>query len=76
MPAEIWGLLFQQAPLVILLGLILIGGARKVWVFGWQYDDLVRERDRAIEACGRTTEVNEAALRLLDDLRQAQKLGK
>jgi hypothetical protein len=29
-------LLIQQGPLVVLLGYILIAGARKIWVWGYQ----------------------------------------
>lgn len=43
MPTEITSLLWQQGPLVILLGLILLAGYKRVWVWGHQ---LVQAEDR------------------------------
>lgn len=72
LPEPVWNYLLQQTPLVVLLALILIGGSRRVWVFGWQYDAIVQERDRAISANESATDTNEAAIKLLESIRQAQ----
>lgn len=38
----------EQAPIVLLLGFILWSGARRLWVFGWVYDDTA-DRARRLE---------------------------
>lgn len=47
----------QSGGIIGLLAFILIGGARKWWVFGWQYKDL---QDR----CGKVEQSNEMWMQL------------
>lgn len=37
--------LIRDGGLVVVLLLTLIGGAKRLWVFGWTYKDLERDRD-------------------------------
>lgn len=63
----------QKAGIVGLLVFILVGGARKVWVFGYQLGDMTADRDRwrdlALKAMGqvdRTTGVADRATGVAD----------
>jgi hypothetical protein len=49
MSTEITALLWQQGPLVILLGLILLAGYKRVWVWGYQLTT-TEERCSKLEA--------------------------
>lgn len=42
---DVWQFLLQQAPVVVLLVLILVAGAKKWWVWGWVYDAKSKEAD-------------------------------
>lgn len=39
-------LLFTQGPLVVLLLVIIIAGAKRKWVFGWVYEDEQRRSEQ------------------------------
>ena len=64
--------LLRQPFIVVLLVLVLIGGSRKMWVFGWQYDDAIQSAREAAallreqtEALKETAQTSRATYELL-----------
>jgi hypothetical protein len=56
----------SEVGMVVLLILILIAGARGWWVFGWHYEEVVRERDAWREIALSTTNLAEKAIEKLE----------
>lgn len=60
---ELLKLALQQSPLIFVLVGIVIAGHKRLWVYGWQFDQAVKEREEyrrialqavpALEQCGR-----------------------
>lgn len=36
----------SKGGIATLLGLVIFGGVKRIWVFGWQYSELEKDRDR------------------------------
>lgn len=51
---------------IALLLLVLVAGARGAWVFGWHYEEVVRERDAWREIALSTTNLAEKAVERLE----------
>lgn len=58
---------------LVTLVLILYGGRKKWWVFGWQYTDLVRDRDEWKTAALRGTHIAERVVTLHEDDNQERR---
>lgn len=56
---DVIDLLLGPGGLTVGLVLAMVGGWRGWWVFGWQYDDAVKERDEWKDAALRGTRVAE-----------------
>lgn len=68
----------QRAGVVGLLVFILLGGARKLWVFGYQLDEMRTDRDlwreialKGIAHAGRSVDVGTKAVELVVQQRKA-----
>lgn len=57
-------LITGPAGALVTLVLILWGGRKKWWVFGWQYQDVVRDRDEWKTAALRGTHIAERVVTL------------
>lgn len=51
----------SKAGVVVILIVILYGGWRRWWVFGWQYRDCVDEKNEWKEAALKSTHIAESA---------------
>jgi positive regulator of sigma E activity len=51
---------------VTILLLILLGGAKGWWVFGWHYEEVAKERDAWREIALSTTSLAEKAIQRLE----------
>lgn len=62
--------LIQTLGVTGILLVILVGGARKWWVFGWQYDAKCKECDEWKSAAKSSTSAAEEAVKIASILRQ------
>lgn len=59
----------QQGPLIFVLTVIIIGGARKLWVYGWQYNEVKAQRDEAMELQKSANESNKELVNYIKNSR-------
>ncbi|HWF66551.1 MAG TPA: hypothetical protein VN670_04570 [Acidobacteriaceae bacterium] len=38
--------MISKGGIATLLGIVIFGGVKRIWVFGWQYSELEKDRDR------------------------------
>lgn len=58
----------SRAGVVVILIIILYGGWKKWWVFGWQYRECVDEKNEWKQAALRSTHIGEAVVAATEHL--------
>lgn len=58
-----------------LLVLIIVGGAKRIWVFGWQYRELYDDRERWRDTALKSVGVGQSAVDIAQTAAQAAALA-
>lgn len=67
MPVDVFSWPWERVTTVMLLGVALVGGWRRWWVFGGFYAEMKAERDAAISLREKDNETLERLVRLLEE---------
>lgn len=73
MPTDLLDFPWERLSVVTLLGLALLGAARRWWVVGYLYEEMKKERDLAIEKRERDNETLERLVKLLETREAAER---
>ena len=68
-----WLQLLKEGGALAALVIFIVGCIRKWWVFGWQYEDLKKDRDEWKEVALSGTSLAEAAVDLAEKKRRSGK---